>query len=182
VIELWREVVDFEGLYEISNFGRVKSCARIVTQASGVLYPVREKIIALGVHTQGYKLACLAKDGARHTRLVHRLVAIAFIPNPNALPDVNHLDMDKTNNCTTNLEWCTPLRNQRHAAKNGRFHGRTNTKFQRKLTPESADIIRDSTNSYADLAAQYGVSEHTISDVRTKRSWLDPAQVYANES
>lgn len=96
--EYWRPVVGYEGLYMVSNLGRVKSLNYKNTGKEHELSPV-----LIG----GYKRVLLYKNRNRKHYLVHRLVAMAFLPNPNNLPEVNHKDEDKFNNCVDNLEWCT---------------------------------------------------------------------------
>ena len=95
-IEIWKPVVGYEGLYEISNMGRVKS-----------IKFNKEKILFLQKDKDGYLRSGLRKMGKLKKYFVHRLVAEAFIPNPNNLPIVNHKDENKQNNCVENLEWCT---------------------------------------------------------------------------
>ena len=93
-MEEWKDIEGFEG-YQISNYGRVKS-----------LKFGKEKILKGGKDTNGYLLVGLWKDGKLVRKLVHRLVAEAFLSNPQNLPEVNHKDEDKANNCVENLEWC----------------------------------------------------------------------------
>lgn len=93
-MEIWKDVAGYEGLYQISNLGRVKGLKR-------------NKILALK-DNQGYLKIGLRKPKDKQRFFsVHRLVAIAFIPNPNNYPQINHKDECKTNNCVSNLEWCT---------------------------------------------------------------------------
>ena len=98
--EEWKDVENYEGLYQVSNLGRVKS----LKDNNG---KPREKIMKQGKTKNGYLRIMLCKNGKRERFLVHRLVANAFIPNPNNFKCVNHKDEDKTNNCVNNLEWCT---------------------------------------------------------------------------
>lgn len=98
-MEEWRNIDEYEGLYQISNYGRVKS-----TQYHNGTY---ERILKPSKHTDGYPLVNFCKNRQKKWYLVHRLVAQAFIPNPNNLPCVNHKDECKTNNNVDNLEWCT---------------------------------------------------------------------------
>lgn len=97
--EIWRDVVGFEGLYEVSSLGRVKSLNYNHTK--------QEKILCQRKNKNGYLQLILCKDGKRKTCTVHRLVGNAFLENPNNLPCFNHKDENKTNNCVDNLEPCT---------------------------------------------------------------------------
>lgn len=97
--EEWKDIIGFEGLYQISNYGRVKSL--------NYNHSNEERIMKLSVGTKGYLQVCLTKNNRRSTKRIHRLVAEAFIPNPLNLETVNHIDEVKTNNHFSNLEWCT---------------------------------------------------------------------------
>ena len=105
--EVWRDIKGYEGLYQVSNLGRVKSLERYVKGIYG-LRKVQQKIMSIArIRTNGYMQVHLTKNGIAKKYQVHRLVAEAFIPNPNNLPIVNHKDENKINNCVWNLEWCT---------------------------------------------------------------------------
>lgn len=103
--ELWMDIDGFEGFYQVSSEGRVKSFQQN-TITGRLLKPKTDK--------DGYKEVCLHKDGHQYMRKVHRLVGIAFIDNPNNLPMINHIDEDKSNNNIDNLEWVTPKENCNH--------------------------------------------------------------------
>ena len=115
--EEWRDIKGYEGVYQVSNFGRVKSCEREVhfVKNTGTKFTkhFRERILSPNLSTPGYLTVMLYKDncngGPKQSRRlqIHRLVAEAFIPNPNNYPQINHKDEDKSNNCVDNLEWCT---------------------------------------------------------------------------
>lgn len=98
--EVWKDIEGYENLYQVSNLGRVKSIPRKI---NGRIYG--GKILHLS--KTPYCRVDLCKEGNVKSCLVHRLVAIAFIPNPNKYPCVNHKDENKENNCVENLEWCT---------------------------------------------------------------------------
>lgn len=105
--EVWKPVKYYEGLYEISNYGRVKSIERVIQDKNGKNKVVHEKYITQHDNGRGYLFVSLWKDNKTKKEYVHRLVAITFIPNPEKLPQVNHIDEDKQNNYVDNLEWCT---------------------------------------------------------------------------
>lgn len=119
MLEIWKPIRGYEGLYEISNLGRVKSLSR-VTPHNGRTYPT--KILKPHVNTKHYLDVDLCRNGVQKRHRIHRLVAEAFIPNPNNKPQVNHIDCDKNNNCVDNLEWCDNSENQIHAFKHGLNH------------------------------------------------------------
>jgi hypothetical protein len=122
-IEVWKSVVGYEGLYEVSNFGRVKRIAPARgTQVGHIFNPAPDK--------KGYLRTRLTNvNGQAKTVKVHRIVAQAFHENPLNYPEVNHKDANKRNNYAYNLEWCTGLQNSRHAAENGLLKGSWTGKF-----------------------------------------------------
>lgn len=108
--EQWRPIKGYEGLYEVSSLGRVKSLNYNHTGAEKIMKPGKDK--------HGYLLVQLCKDGKIKGLLVHRLVAAAFIPNPNNYPYINHKDETPLNNCIKNLEWCTAKYNTNYGSRN----------------------------------------------------------------
>lgn len=105
--ELWKDVVGYEGYYQVSNSGRVRSVDRLVKGCYGSLQHRKSVILSAAINTAGYYSVVLTKNARGRMYRVHRLVAEAFLPNPKNLPVVNHKDEDKLNNSTENLEWCT---------------------------------------------------------------------------
>ena len=104
--EEWRPIKGYEGLYEVSNFGRVKSLSRKVRAGKNKIRTVNERILKPYKSKFGYLVVKSSpKNGSKHFA-IHRIVAQAFIPNPNNYPDVNHKDERKDNNIVSNLEWC----------------------------------------------------------------------------
>lgn len=111
--EIWREIAGYEGLYKVSNMGRVMSLNYRHTGKVKVLKNRPEK--------DGYLVINFCYNGKIKTFKIHRLVAEAFIPNPDNLPQVNHKDEDKTNNCVENLEWCTNKYNSNYGTRKHRL-------------------------------------------------------------
>jgi len=117
--EVWKPVVGYEGFYEVSNLGRVKRLeTRVNSNVGG--RTVRERILKNIPTYQGYLKVHLCVDNKRIKKNVHRLVAEAFIPNPNNLPCINHRDENKTNNTVWNLEWCDVLYNNTYGTMQAR--------------------------------------------------------------
>lgn len=115
-IEIWKDINGYEGLYQVSNLGRVKSFSKTVNNYPNCTRVLPEKIRIGGVNKAlGYRMLSLSKDGKTKQFFVHRLVAEAFVPNPNNYPMVNHKDEDKTNNNSSNLEWCTAKYNMAYS-------------------------------------------------------------------
>ena len=104
--EIWKDIDGYEGLYQVSNLGNVRS---LNWGRRGII-----RNLYLKKHNKGYLHVELANDGAKKAFTVHRLVAMAFIPNPNNYGFVNHIDEDKTNNNAENLEWCAQSQNMKH--------------------------------------------------------------------
>lgn len=112
--EEWKDIEGYFGLYQISNLGNIKSLGNGNSNNS------KEKILKTAKLKNNYLRVILSKDGKRKTHLVHRLVAEAFIPNPNNYEQINHRDEQKTNNASSNLEWCTPKQNTNYGTRNQR--------------------------------------------------------------
>ena len=112
--EIWKDIKGFEGLYQVSNLGRVKSVCRKVNVSGKSKKIVNERILSTCVSGVGYKVVNLSKNGSVKSFSVHRLVAEAFIPNPLNLKEINHRDENRLNNVTGNLEWCDRMYNRHY--------------------------------------------------------------------
>ena len=117
--DIWKDVRGYEGLYVVSDSGQIKSIARTKPYLNGVRKR-QEQIMRWHLVNGGYaQLMLTNKRGERHSYLVHRIVAEAFVPNPSNLPQVNHIDGNKLNNRAENLEWCTAKENMVHSLNSG---------------------------------------------------------------
>lgn len=120
--EIWRDIQGYEGRYQISSLGRVKSLSRNVNNHTGHI-KLNECILKQRTDYKGYmRIDIRDNTGVRHYFGIHRLVAQAFIPNPNNKPQVNHINGNKADNRLENLEWCTNSENQKHAYRTGLNH------------------------------------------------------------
>ncbi len=117
--EKWENVAGFEGLYSVSDLGKIKSIERHVKHPKGGLKLVRERIKPQHIGTNGYFIVVLNKNGIGYTKTVHRLIAVAFLGNPENKNEVNHKDGNKLNNSLINLEWNTTSENRYHAFRTG---------------------------------------------------------------
>lgn len=109
--------------------------------------------------------------GITKSVLVNRVVALRYLPNPQNLPQVNHIDGDKANNADTNLEWSTGSDNERHAHRTGLKSGRGSANSNAKLTAAQVLEIRASRESVPELSRRYGVGRSTIANVLSRKSW-----------
>lgn len=117
VEEIWKELEEFDGNYLISNLGKLKSKSRTIKHPKGTCV-LKEKLLSQVKNRKGYIEFQITYNSKHYSRKAHRLVANAFIPNPMGLPQVNHINGDKTDNRVENLEWCTNSENQIHAVNN----------------------------------------------------------------
>lgn len=177
--EIWKAIKDYEGKYEVSNLGRVKSLER----KSRLNRKIKERILAPREHTGGY----LRVQLSRKDFYIHRLVAETFIPNPENKSQVNHIDGNKRNNRVDNLEWNTPLENNLHAIRTGlnkkdrefmikmancENHKKA-MKKRRKLTNQQILQIRNSKESEYKLAEKYNVCRSHIHNIRVFKIYKD---------
>jgi NUMOD4 motif/HNH endonuclease len=164
-LEEWRDVVGYVGQYQVSDLGRVKSLARA------------NRLMTLFVDRQGYLTVSLRKPrGVALRKSVHRLVAMAFIPNRRKLPQVNHLDGNKTNARVENLEWVTRHQNQRHAIRTGllkipRGEARGHSKLTEKQVLEIRKRVSEKSATQRTLAFEFNISPTTICEIIKRKKW-----------
>ena len=172
--EIWKDIEEFSGLYQVSTKGRIKSLRRLmfVNRLGKIIKKVSpEKILNPHTNIRGYVHLALQDNGyCKHLR-VHRIVAMAFIPNPENKPDINHKNGIKSDNRVENLEWCTPQENIRHAQLNnltlkGERHGCS------KLVGMQVRVIRKTTElTQRELAKIFNVSQPTIKEIKRGEIW-----------
>lgn len=160
-MEIWKDIEGYEGKYQISSLGIVKN---ILTN----------KIISPRNYGRNYQHVWLCKNGIKKSPAIHRLVAQAFIPNPENKPQVGHGDNNPSNNSLENLEWCTGKENMLHCKKEGRIRSGENH-HKAKLTWEKVKQIREKSSKGAtllQLKTEYGVNEGTIWFIIKNKTWI----------
>lgn len=174
--EIWRDIKGWGGRYQVSNFGRVKSVARKVRSTpfgkGEGLKPIPERIVILQ-DRNGYNTAFLSvikNINGKSTRIkkrygVHRLVAEAFIPNPENKPQVNHIDRDRKNNNVENLEWVTGKENQKHWRDQSKNTSLGSPKWAKRVRCVETGIEY---KSFLDASQQTGICYSTICKVATR--------------
>lgn len=152
--EIWKDIEEYEGIYQVSNLGRVKSVDRL----DGSNHRLKGKIKSTSIRPNGYENVILFKNSKRKGHSVHRLVAQAFISNTDNKPEVNHIDENKTNNQASNLEWVT--------AKENMNHGTRTHKVMLKMSKKVYCFETDKTYINARYASEeLGVSRKSICDI-----------------
>lgn len=170
--EVWKKVNDFGGIYEVSSYGNIRSIDREVPHFRGGI--VKRKGVLLKQNKSGHYLS-VSLTADRITKSVHRLVAIAFIPNPDNLPEVNHIDCNKKNNRLENLEWVTKKGNAEHAVKNGLLpcHKGANN----NMAVINDDIARQikklilEGHRNADIGRMVGVDRSIVGHIKRGSTW-----------
>ena len=158
MIEEWRPVVGYEGLYEVSNTGQVRSLDRYVKYSNGRIHLHKGKVLSLLKGEYGYIQVSLYYNRKMYKKYVHRLAAQAFLLNPDNLPEINHKDEDKTNNSVDNLEWCDRSYNNTYGTrqdkvrdtniKNGYWTGLSRKESTKKYYQENRDRICEQKKEY----------------------------------
>ena len=188
--EIWKDIKGYEGLYKVSSRGRVKRLRRAYRAKSrGEGYHTRidnDLIMSTGDNGKGYKVICLRKNGEKKQKYVHRLVAKAFIANPENKDQINHKDCDKSNNHVSNLEWSTINENMKHASENGLL---VCSEYQKKQISKAntgsghglsrlreSDILiirnmRSKGMTYQRIADRFDVNRATIGCIIRGKTW-----------
>ena len=174
--EVWCDIAGYEGKYQISNCGRIKSFPKFIKRAKGSYY-TKEKVLKCTLDNYGYPCVNLYSNGnVRHTR-VHILVAKAFIENANGYSDINHKDGNKTNNHIDNLEWCVHSYNIQHAYNLALTTNFGENHKDNKLTTLDVIWIREhykkNSREFGSgaIARKFNVSDTLVRDIIHHKKW-----------
>lgn len=171
--EEWVDIIGYEGFYKISNLARIKSVCRTVIQKRGTSVIKPEQLLKLGKNSDGYFLVRLTKDRIARTYSFHILVAKTFVPNPNNLTEVNHIDGNKLNCLPNNLEWVTHKENMGHAVKTGlrKYKKGTNDYFKFKLSESQILEIYKSEERTGVLASKFNITKSSIQRIKSGKTY-----------
>jgi len=171
--EVWKDIPRYEGLYRVSDMGRVKSLNRTIKRKDGRKILLRGRVLKQYAIRSGYLMVSLCKDCKANHELVHRLVLYAFVGKKSL--DCNHINGDKTKNELTNLEYCTKSQNIKHAFDLGIKDYVGDKHPGKKLSSEKVLQIRSlylsGKYSHSDLAKMFKVSKPNISSIVNRRTW-----------
>lgn len=163
-MEIWKDVEGLEGLYQISNLGRVKSLSKLVNCKNGSKRKTNERVLKPTITKLGYSRIQFGKKG-KH-KFIHRLVAEAFIPNPGNLPQVNHKNHDKSDNRVENLMWGNASKNKIHDFDTGNFK----KKLSKEEVLEIRNLIKEGENTQK-IANLYNLSRRSVQQIKSGETW-----------
>lgn len=173
--ETWKQIPGLEGLYEASSFGRIRSLDRLSISKTGTARYISGKIISEQWTNRRYADLSIANNGSVKIMKVHRLVALAFIPNKNGFSEVNHIDGNRRNNSPDNLEWVTRKQNNDHAIASGlkpsvkgSHHG--NSKLNEEQVAEIKRLLSSGTPGRA-IAIAFHISPSTVCNINRSKGW-----------
>ena len=158
-VEVWKDIEGYEGKYQVSNYGRIKSLARYRKNNGGSITFQKERILKQSINNKGYSIVELCSDSIGKRYCVHRLVANAFIPNADCKEQINHKDENKQNNYVGNLEWCTCKENINYGSHNTKM---SKTKGMPVVCSDDNGIVAEF-YSISEAGRTTGISQQNIS-------------------
>lgn len=172
--EIWKDVSDYEGYYQISNYGRIKSTKRTIYRKKMGPKQFCSQLIKTYISKSGYHEVMLHRDNKYKHLSIHRLVAKMFVSNHDNKPHVNHKKGIKTCNYAWELEWCTRSENQKHAVREGLIYFKGDKNNRRKLSSFQVRIIREAIaagHKLSPIARYFKVQPGTILCIKDGRTW-----------
>lgn len=175
-LEIWKNIPGWEGYYQASNIGRIRSLDRIVYSKEGRKFTFKGKILKPRRNKRGYFYLGLHKGGKIKSCTVHRLIALTFIPNPLNYPQVHHRDDNQVDNNVNNLKWGTISQNSHDAIKNGRWAPMIGEKSPlSKLTEEQVIEIKRLWHiramSQKNIGKKFGIVQQHVSEIVNNIVW-----------
>jgi hypothetical protein len=179
LIEVWRDIPDYEGVYQISSFGNVKSLSRTRLTKSGSFCVVQERILKQKITKSGYCAVHFRTNKESHPN-VHRLVAEVFLLNEMNKPTVNHKNSNKKNNNVSNLEWSTHSEQMIHAVNNDLLEVRGSPKYSPDFKKQISDYYKTNNCSLMELVRIFNISERTAG--RIVKGEIEPKTKLSREN
>lgn len=177
--EIWKDIIGYEGFYQVSNLGRIKSLPRITARDERTIKILTGRILRLNRDERGgYLKVSLSKVGKTKKVNVHRIVALSFLENPNNLPQVNHINAIKIDNRVEDLEWVSRSDNSKHAYRMGLMSHfsifcteKHYSKIRREDILKIRELYSERHKTQREIAIEFGLSQSQISAITTRRSW-----------
>jgi len=179
-MEEWKDIQGYEGIYQVNNIGRIRSIERKVFvngywRNKSAYRNIPEKILGQSINNRGYARVCFTGGKKEITKQIHRLVALAFIPQITGKLYINHIDGNKLNNKVENLEWCTNKENRDHAVRLGLLDIKGESNYNARVTNQQVLEIRSKHKprvyGFKKLAIEYNVSVPTIAAIVQRKTW-----------
>lgn len=176
--EVWKDIPDYEGYYQVSNMGRVRSLDRHYYDKNGIKYRKTGRILTIRQNPKGYSIVFLFKNDNRQCKTLHSIVMRTFVgdrPSPDS--QINHIDCNKQNNCVSNLEYCTGKENVQHAVKNNLLRSsKGSANNLAKLNEDDVLVILErlmKNESTFSIGESYGVKRGAIRDIANGRTFTN---------
>lgn len=177
-MEVWKDIKGYEGFYQVSDTGKVKSLERTVMYKNGKICKLKSKILNLSDNGKGYLWVYLSKENKHISFYVHRLVAVTFLENIENYKEINHLNGIKSDNQKSNLEWCTASQNRQHAYDNNLrvpkgAVGESNTKakLNEQQVKEIYNLTLEKKLTQKEIAKIYNIDRTIVSSIKLGKIW-----------